>query len=158
MTVHLWRIGTDTPDDVAEDLKGRGAEITGGRWNRSGRAVVYLSTTAALACLETMVHLGGGALPLNRYLVRVDIPDEIWARKQALLTETINPGWDAIPVGRISLDLGDGWLAQGESALLVVPSVLVPEEFNVLLNPVHADARQISAAKVRAWRYDQRLR
>jgi RES domain-containing protein len=53
--------------------------------------------------------------------------------------------------------MGDAWLQEVETALLVVPSVIVPEESNVLINPVHADASSITATKVRPWLYDQRL-
>ncbi|MDH0866838.1 RES family NAD+ phosphorylase [Mitsuaria sp. GD03876] len=157
MTVQLWRIATDTRDYLAEDLGGKGAEITGGRWNRPGRAVVYTSVTASLSCLETVVHLQDNALPLNRYLIRIDVPDDVWALKAVLRLEDLNPGWSAIPEGRISLDLGDGWLAANDTPLLVVPSVIVPEESNVLINPTHPAVRHIVAVKLRAWHYDRRL-
>src|SRR5713101_8129256 len=66
--ITVWRIAADTPDYEAHDLSGKGAEKTGGRWNRKGTAMVYASASRALACLETIVHLGSGdPLPLNRY-------------------------------------------------------------------------------------------
>ncbi|HVS77374.1 MAG TPA: RES family NAD+ phosphorylase, partial [Steroidobacteraceae bacterium] len=66
----IWRIAPDTPDYVSDDLLGKGAERTGGRWNRKGTPMLYCSSTIALACLETLVHLSGGdPVPLNRYLV-----------------------------------------------------------------------------------------
>ena len=61
----LWRIGVDTPDYTADDVTGAGAKITGGRWNRKGNAVLYTSTSIALACLETVVHMKSGGLPLS---------------------------------------------------------------------------------------------
>jgi RES domain-containing protein len=90
VTVLAWRIGTDTPAYTADDLSGAGAKITGGRWNRDGVPVIYTASSPALACLETVVHLVAGALPLNRYLVRIDIPDEVFARR--LQFEDIAPG------------------------------------------------------------------
>ncbi len=69
MSRRLWRIGTDTRSWQAHDLSGKGAEVTGGRWNAKGTPVVYASEARALACLETLVHLNAGGLPLNRYLV-----------------------------------------------------------------------------------------
>jgi hypothetical protein len=66
-------------------------------------------------------------------------------------------GWDALPEGKVSLDVGDTWLAGGAAPLLVVPSVIVPEEHNVLINPAHALSKGIVAAKVRKWLYDPRL-
>ena len=66
-------------------------------------------------------------------------------------------GWSAIPEGKVSLDAGDAWLQAGNAAVLVLPSVIVPEESNVLINPSHRDAALIRASKVRAWFYDARL-
>jgi RES domain-containing protein len=157
LTVPLWRIATDTPDYEAHDLGGRGAEKTGGRWNRKGRAVVYSASSIALACLETIVHLNAEGLPLNRFLVRIDVPDEVWARRQVRTPADLPVGWSAIPEGKVSLDTGDAWLQGVTSALLLVPSVIVPEELNALINPAHPDARELTAGKQRAWFYDQRL-
>lgn len=155
--VSLWRIATDTRDYTADELGGRGAEATGGRWNRPGHPVVYASTTIALACLETIVHLRAGGLPMNRYLVEVRVPVKTWDARQVLDRPSLPVGWDALPEGRVSLDLGDRWLATGVSALLLVPSVIVPEEHNALINPAHPQARGITARKLRKWLYDPRL-
>lgn len=158
MTVHLWRIAVDTPDYTADDLSGVGAKRGGGRWNRPGNAVVYTASNIALACLETVVHLNGASLPLNRYLVRVDVPDAVWAKAQRITATDAPVGWDAVPAGKVSLDMGDDWLTgERRPALLCVPSVIVPEEWNVLLNPVHPDVRGIRATKLRRWIYDARV-
>lgn len=157
MTVVLWRIATDTPEYEAHDLGGKGAEKTGGRWNRPGRPVVYSASSVALACLETVVHLNAAGLPLNRFLVRIEVPDELWQARRTLTPADLPVGWSAFPEGKVSLDIGDGWLQDALTALLAVPSVIVPEEFNVLINPLHPQAAGIHAAKVRPWFYDQRL-
>jgi RES domain-containing protein len=153
----LWRIGTDTADYGADDLTGKGAEITGGRWNRKGTPVVYTSSTIAMACLETLVHLGGGdPLPLNRFLVQIEVPDSLW-QARTRFNAAAHVGWDAEPAGLVSLDWGTAWL-QGLTALLAdVPSIVVPEESNLLLNPRHPGAAQVIARKVRRWTYDARL-
>jgi RES domain-containing protein len=153
--VRAWRIATDTPDYVAEDLTGAGAKNSGGRWNRKGNAMLYCASTVSLAVLETFVHLNAGGLPLNRYLVELDIPASVWHRARRLETPPV--GWDAIPTGQASLDAGDAWLKSVASAVLLVPSVIVAEECNVLVNPAHPDARQIRAGKLRKWTYDPRL-
>jgi RES domain-containing protein len=153
----VWRIATDTPAYEADDLSGAGAKATGGRWNTAGTAVVYTSQTRALACLETVVHLNAGGLPLNRYLVEVTIPDALWASAQMASAASLPVGWDAEPAGRASIEFGTNWLRSGTTALLVVPSVIVPEELNVLINPQHSDSARITAAKVRKWLYDPRL-
>ncbi len=153
----LWRIGTDTRAWQADDLSGRGARATGGRWNEKGAAVVYASETRALACIETLVHLNAGGLPLNRYLVQITVPDAMWSAAETRDTASLPVGWDAEPPGLVSLDIGTSWLKSNRSALLVVPSVIVPEEFNVLINPDHPDSREVAATKVRRWLYDPRL-
>lgn len=155
--VSLWRIGADTPDYPADDLTGTGAERSGGRWNRRGTPLVYSSTTRALACLETLVHLGTAGLPLNRFLVEIRVPEADWAAR-AVFESRAQVGWDAEPPGLVSLDWGTLWAAANSSLLAEVPSVVVPEEKNVLINPRHPRARALRARKLRRWTYDARLR
>ena len=154
MNVSLWRIATDTTDYEADDLSGAGAEKTGGRWNRAGIPMLYNATTRALACLETLVHLNAGGLPLNRYLVEIDVPDAVWAIAEAATSVSAPIGWDAEPAGCASIAFGSDWAASKRSALLLVPSVIVPEEHNILINPAHPDAVRLTARKVRRWLYD----
>ena len=157
MTVRLWRIASDTPDWTAEDLQGQGAAARGARWNRPGEPGLYASTSIALAAWEARTHLGktGVALPWNRFLVRLDVPDDVW-RSRSALAAPWPVGWNAIPEGALSRRLGSEWLAAGASALLEVPSVVVEEERNVLLNPAHPDARRVVAAKARRFVFDPR--
>lgn len=152
-----YRIGTDTPDYEANDLSGKGAEMTGGRWNEKGVAVVYAAESCSLACLETLVHLAAGGLPFNRYLVEISIPDPVWDAAQRETPASLPVGWDAEPAGRASIEFGTAWLRSGSSAVLVISSVIVPEECCVLLNPAHPDSTSIGAVKSRRWLYDPRL-
>jgi RES domain-containing protein len=154
----VWRIATDTPGYEADDLGGAGAKATGGRWNEPGVALVYASESRALARLETIVHLNAGGLPLNRFLVELTIPDAVWTAAARKAAADLPVGWDAEPAGRVSIQFGTEWLRSGASALLLVPSVIVPEELNVLVNPNHPASAAISAAKLRKWLYDPRLR
>lgn len=154
--IELWRIGVDTPEYEAHDMSGRGAEKSGGRWNRPGTPLSYSSVTRALACLETLVHLAKHPLPLNRYLVKIDVPAVAWSAAVELDRATL-VGWDAEPAAKASLDWGMAWVAGRASLLARVPSVVVPEEFNVLINPAHPDIRTLKAQKVRKWLYDSRL-
>ena len=158
VSVTVWRIGADTPDYEAHDLSGKGAEKTGGRWNRKGTPMVYTSVSRSLACLETVVHLGGSdALPLNRFLVQIDIPIALWGSRFKL-DPAHHAGWDAEPAGKVSMDWGTAWI-QGKTTLLAeVPSVIVLEEHNILINPDHPDAVKLTAIKVRRWTYDQRIK
>jgi RES domain-containing protein len=153
----VWRIATDTKDYEAHNLSGKGAETTGGRWNDVGVPMVYAAESRALACLETFVHLNAGGLPLNRYLVEIDIPDDIWSAAQTEAPDTLEVGWDAEPAGRVSIRFGCEWARNRTSALLRIPSAIVAEESNVLINPLHPDSRRITARKIRKWLYDPRL-
>jgi RES domain-containing protein len=153
----LWRIASDAQAYEAHDLSGKGAEVTGGRWNARDVPVVYASFTQALACLETVVHLGAGGLPLNRYLVRIEISDAVWAQAEAVDLAALAIGWDASPPGKVSIDFGTAWLTSLRSPLLIVPSTIVPDEHNVLINPRHPASMGITATKIRKWLYDPRL-
>lgn len=158
MTISLWRIASDTPRWAADDLSGKGAEQHGARWNHPGQAVAYASTSIALAAWETRAHLGplGTALPWNRFLVRIDVPDSVWAARQSL-PRPLPVGWNAIPEGLVSRELGARWLTGGDCALLVVPSAVIEEEDNVLIAPQHMHARSIAAVRLRRFLYDPRV-
>lgn len=153
----VYRIGTDTPDYGADDLSGKGAASTGGRWNEKGLAVVYAAESRSLACLETLVHLAAGGLPFNRYLVEITIPDPVWADALRETPTSLPVGWDAAPASRASIAVGTAWLRSLRSVILVVPSAIVPEECCVLVNPAHPEVARIGAAKSRRWLYDSRL-
>lgn len=154
--VSVWRIATDTPDYTADDVTGKGAELSGGRWNARGTPMLYASNTRALACLETVVHLSSGlALPLNRYLVRINIPADLWAARTVFDMQQ-HIGWDALPPDRVSIAWGTTWARSGISCVAQVPSVIVPEEHNLLINPQHPDAARIAITKQRRWLYDPR--
>ncbi len=137
-------------------MTGAGAKLTGGRWNEKGVSVVYAAQNRSLACLETIVHLNAGGLPLNRYLVEVAIPDDVWgAREEVVATKLV--GWDARPASRTSIGFGTEWARSRRAPILVVPSVVVPEEANVLVNPLHPSSASLIARKVRLWTYDPRV-
>ena len=155
MTVSLWRMATETRACTADDLSGTGARLSGGRWNSQGVPMVYSASSVSLALLETVYALRNGDLPMNRYLVRIDVPDDVFA-----CHERCDPppgGWDAIPAGITSAEYGDGWIAGAGAALLQVPSVIVPDESNHLINPRHRDSVLMQAMTVRRWQFDPRL-
>lgn len=155
MNQSVWRIAVDTSNYSADDLSGEGAKRSGGRWNRVGLPMVYCSSNIALCVLETIVHIETDDLPLNRYLVEIQIPESIWKSRDVLAHPTV--GWDARPCSATSLNIGATWMQQRKSALLFIPSVIVPEEFNILINPLHPDSKFITPHKVRHFDYGRRL-
>jgi len=81
----------------------------------------------------------------------------MWDAAERADADDLPVGWDAEPAGRVSTGHGTRWVAEGRSALMLVPSVIVPEEWNALLNPAHPDAAQVTSRKRRRWLYDPRL-
>ncbi len=118
--------------------------------------MVYASLSVSLALLETLAHLGR-EVPRNRFLVRVGAPDGVWARAIWPTEDKLPKTWRAEPAGLGSMKFGDEWLASGESALLCLPSVIVPEDINVLINPKHPDTASLNAEVTRQLLYDPRL-
>ncbi len=149
-----WRIAAETRSYSANDLSGRGAAASPGRWNDRGDAVVYAAETRSLSVLETAAHIDPCGFPQNRFLVEIRIPDELWAERERTDAARLNPAWAAIPCGMASVEHGSAWLLSRRSLLLLVPSVIVPEEAVVLINPAHPDARRVSATVIRKFEYD----
>jgi RES domain-containing protein len=156
--VILWRIAAETRQYRADDLSGRGAARSPGRWNESGQAVLYAAPTAALAVLETAAHIDPGGLPLNRFLVSLDVPLAVWRKRAELDRHALAPACSAIPAGATSAGIGAEWLKSLRSAILMVPSVIIPEEQAALINPVHPDTARIKVQVMRPFEYNRLLR
>lgn len=154
----LWRIAADTRDYAATDLTGGGAAKYPGRWNDHGQPVIYAATTIAIAVLETAAHINDAGLPLNRYLLELDVPDEVWALRDEIPLSTLGPTWSAIPAGPTTVKVGSAWLQSMDSPILLVPSVVVPEEIAALINPRHPAADQITTSVVRLFEYNRLFR
>ncbi len=155
--MRVWRIATAAQQFTATNLSGAGAARSPGRWNDLGVAMVYCAENRSLAMLETLVHVPAAGLPQNRYLIAIDIPESVWLAREALEPGSVNqwvPTWDAIPAASISSTFGSEWVRQGRSAVLCVPSVIVPEECCVLLNPAHLGEAGITAQVVRRVTYE----
>ena len=146
----LWRISNYA------DLSGIGGLKTSARWHTRGHRIVYLSSTPASALLEILVHLEieEGHLPRSYKLLEVKVPDNVRIQKLEDWA-TLPKGWPKKqPATR---KLGDQWLKRSSSALLQVPSALVPHTSNFLLNPLHKDAARILVVSVSKQALDRRL-
>ena len=133
---------------------GTGAALEGARWNSPGRPVVYASDSFAGSILEILVHSARPrTLPGTHHAVRVDIPDDLVER----LEPDRLPGWD-LPSSLEARAFGDRWLADGRSAVLVVPSVPGrPVGRTVLINLLHPQAGRIARGAPFAVPWDERL-
>jgi RES domain-containing protein len=150
----LFRVATETRRYPANDVSGKGAAAEPGRWNKKGEPVLYTATSVALATLETAAHVNPTGLPLNKFLVQITVPPKAWTRREILDIKAIGPTWKAVPPGATSERAGSDWLHSERCALLLVPSVIAPEEHCVLINPAHPDAKGIRAAVLRRMEYD----
>lgn len=108
--------------------------------------------------LETVAHIDSHGLPLNRYVVWIDVPDDVWGARRVLKEEDLPRGWDAIPHGMASTQVGSDWYNANQEALLELPSAIVPEESIVLINAKHKDAKRLKATTGRRIDYNMVLR
>ncbi len=139
----------------ANDLSGKGAEISGGRWNSKGTALVYTSASRALCTTEIAVHTPLGNLPTNYNLVSIEIPDEI--RIQYFHATDLPDNWKSLPHSHSTQEIGDRFVAGGIFPVLRVPSVVVQDEFNYLINPLHPDSSKIKIKSIEPFSFDERL-
>ncbi|MGA7954110.1 MAG: RES family NAD+ phosphorylase [Gloeobacterales cyanobacterium] len=149
----IWRLSKIKYATTAFD--GEGARRAGGRWNSKGTAIVYCSATLSLTALETLVHLDVADFGTSRAAIRVEIPDDI-ERDRVEATQLI-PDWRDTPAPSSLAVMGDQWAAQGKTLLLLVPSAVVPQENNILLNPRHADFAKIQIFLPEPFVLDARL-
>ena len=154
--VSLWRIAKETPDYRADDMSGAGAAKTGNRWNNAGTPVVYCASSIALAAMELFVHLGAISKLRNFYLLRIVVPKAAWAAR-VRVDESKIPMWNAVPSGMSSMTFGTAWARSNSSLLMEVPSVVIPEEGNVLINPQHPYAASITIHVQRQFQFDPRM-
>jgi RES domain-containing protein len=110
-----------------------------------------------LATLETLVHISGDIAARSTFLVKIYIPSPVWRLREIIKADELDPTWRALPAGHTSVDFGTEWLTNRSAPLLLVPSIIVLEEYNVLVNPLHPATNQLTATVTRQYIYDPRL-
>ena len=135
---------------------GEGARLHGGRWNRRGTPVVYASESLALAALELLVHADPSLLPADLVSVAADVPDSVSI--ESVAARDLPRDWRRHPAPEALADRGTEWAKSGRTAVLAVPSALIPRERNFLLNPAHPDFRKIRPQAAEPFALDARLR
>ena len=150
--MRAWRIARAK---YALDRSGAGGLADSGRWHAQGAPVIYAGLSAEICAMEKLAHTGH-ILPADLMLVALSLPDE------EALYETVDvdrlPDWAATPPGAISVDFGAAFLRSGRALGLVVPSAVVPEARNIVINPLHPRFAEVQFAVVRPFNFDQRLR
>ena len=139
-------------------LDGIGASLSKGfRWNSFNTKLIYTAESRALASLEIAMHLDlSEDLPLDRYYVTIEIPDGMTILEVKI--EDLPDNWNAKPPTTITQTIGDDFVSYNEAAVLKVPSNIVPQEFNYLINPNHNDARKIKKVNISSMIFDSRLK
>ena len=150
--IRVWRLSKAR---YAGDLTGQAAARDGQRWNQPGQRAVYLGMTAEITVLDVLVHLNG-VLSAPLVLCGYDVPDTPGLIKEAD-PKALPDGWNAIPHGQASAAFGGDWLRDGLQLGLVLPSVVVPQARNLLLNPLHPAMPQVALVHQEPFRLDQRL-
>ena len=150
--IRAWRI-VKTRFSV-DAFSGEGARLYGGRWNSAGVAMVYTAGSKSLATLELLVHLDSSALLPSYSICPVDFDDS--------LVEVVDPAdlpsdWQQSPAPTSLQVMGDEWISRQSSLVLRVPSAIVADESNYLINPVHKDFKKLLVGRMKPFSLDPRL-
>ncbi|MCH7398417.1 RES family NAD+ phosphorylase [Belliella sp. DSM 107340] len=147
----LYRISREA---YAKDLSGIGAMLYGGRWNSKGRAALYTAGSVSLAMLEVAVHITPNHAPKDFQLVKIQVPD---FQIKKIKVEDLHNSWRESPPSQFTQDIGDEFLDKQNHFILQVPSVIVPDEFNYIINPTHPQSSNIQIISIEPIRFDPRL-
>lgn len=150
--MQAWRISKASR---ARDMSGAGAAIAGGRWNDLDVPALYMGLTPSICCLETFVHQAQRPhFPMT--ITVFDLPDDedLYLKPDV---STLPVGWDQLPADRPSMNYGTDWLNAGQQLGLIVPSVILPIENNILVNPLHPAMAQVTIRDVLEFTYDDRM-
>ena len=140
----------------SKSLSGKGAALSGNRWNSKGVEMIYTAQSRALAMAEVLVHLPLHQLPSDYKMMCIEIRDSLDIK--TLKNKDLPKLWNALPPHIHSQKIGDDFIMQNQFIALKVPSAVVYGDFNFLINPYHADFSSISIKSVDDFPIDQRLK
>ena len=150
--MRVWRLKRQAH---AADLTGVGGLRVSGRWHHRGHAVLYTSEAPSLAVLEYLVHVDPVDLPDDLRMVEIEVPDRIAI--ETCDPATLTKDWHKVPGPAALQDFGSAWLAAKRTAVLRVPSAVVPMQSNFVLNPEHTSAKKFRVVTSVPFRFDPRL-
>jgi RES domain-containing protein len=136
-------------------LDGEGARRNGGRWNAPDTPVIYTAGSLSSAALEVLVHLNPDRLPEDLTAYAIDVPDRF--ESQRVPTRDLPEQWERRVEMTALRQIGEAWAEAREALVLSVPSAVIPEERNYLLNPRHPDAAAAEVVRQRPFDFDSRL-
>jgi RES domain-containing protein len=135
-------------------FSGEGARAYGGRWNEPGVPMVYAACTRALAALESLAHFAGAERRIAFVIYELEVPD---ALVMQLPVARLPPDWRREEPSASTQAIGSDWQRRGQSVALLVPSVLIPQESCLLLNPEHPDTDKVTIRFPEPFEFDGRL-
>jgi RES domain-containing protein len=142
------------PRHATAAFDGEGARLHGGRWNSPGTRVAYASDSIALGALEVLAHLQSSAVLQAYSLVSLQFPED---SVEALETAALPSRWRRFPSPPENQAIGDRWVAEGRSLILRVPSALIPDASNFLINPSHPGFSAVMVGRPERFAFDPRL-
>ena len=148
----VYRIGITKH---AADLTGEGARLNGGRWNHKGTPCIYTSESRALALLEYTVNVNIYDIPRTLSYTILEIPD---AGIQELKEEDLPGNWKDVPAPSSIKDFGTALLKALKTPAIKIPSSVIPDEFNYILNPKQPDNRNFKILDIKDFVYDVRIK
>jgi len=149
--MRIYRISSS---EYINDLSGTGAKLFGGRWNDIGTALLYSSENVSLAILEILVHFDGFTVPNNLELLYLDIDEKLVNNFSISKFNKIRKSDKAEYDFKL---VGQNWIKSKKSLALKVPSIIVKNEFNILINPNHEDFNKLKKVKKEELDLDERL-
>lgn len=147
-----WRLSRF--DSQQRTFDGEGARLFAGRWNPAGVPAVYASEHLSLAVLEVLVHARAHQIRVGFHAFEITIPEVL---VEVVPDERLPRGWDGAAIARATRELGERWARERRSVALSVPSVIVRQERNLVLNPLHPEFAQLRVARPVRFRFDERL-
>lgn len=139
---------------LAADLSGTGGLMAEGRWSRKGFRVFYTSQSQALCFAELSVRLPISVAPVPYSIVHLEVPDGLI--EEAFSPDPLPMDWKCFPYSKSTLELGTRFLLDARSLIMRVPSAIVPDEANFILNPLHVDFQQVVIRAIEPFPIDER--
>ncbi len=144
-----------TRNKYAKELNGKGASKSGNRWNSKGTEMIYSAESRALAMAEVIVHLPLHTLPNDYVMVELNVPSNIPVKELRL--KDLPDNWSDNPPAHQTQKIGDDFINANNFCILKVPSAVVPEDYNYLINPYHKQFENISIIAIKGFFFDPRL-
>lgn len=149
--MRVYRIAKE---QYIKDLSGEGSRLYGGRWNNKGTRIIYTAESRSLATVEYLVHVPLQIIPRDLYIAEIDVPD---VEIEIVEPASLEKNWQDYPSPKLIRDIGDTWQRDNKTLLLRVPSAVIKNEWNILVNPEHKQFHKVKIVSIESYSFDARL-